>query len=106
MYAAAPRLEDQLVRAIVLLDDRDVPMAETYRRLRGLTAQIGVPRPSYERVRVELRASRRRADAHREKRTKARELAIQLAYNTRRADTVFADLLELVDEQSRPSYKL
>jgi hypothetical protein len=97
VYAAAPRLEDQLVRAIVLLDNRDVPIAETYRRLRGLAHQMGIPRPSYERVRLELRAARARDDERREKHRRARELAVQLAFNTRRADAVFADLLQLID---------
>jgi hypothetical protein len=97
VYAAAPRLEDQFIKAIVLLDDRDAPIAETYRRLRGLAEQMGVPRPSYERVRIELRASRSWDEERREKLRRARELTSQLAFNTRRADAVFADLLELAD---------
>lgn len=93
MYAAGPRLDDRFVTAIVSLDDRSVPMAETYRRLRALAEQMGIPRPSYERVRRELRAARRRH----EERGRTRELAFELAFNTRRADTVLADLLRLYD---------
>jgi hypothetical protein len=93
VYAAGPRLDERFVQAMVLLDDRTVPMAETYRRLRVLAEQMGVARPSYERVRIELRAARRR---HAE-RGRARELAFDLAFNTRPADAVLADLLQLLD---------
>jgi hypothetical protein len=68
-------------------------MAETYRRIRALSAELGVPRPSYERVRVHLRAVRSR----RARQAEARELVFQLAYNTRRADQVLADLLQLIE---------
>lgn len=67
-------------------------MAETYRRLRETAAAMGVPRPSYDRVRRHLRAARRRElEAH-----VIREHVLALAFNTRRADAVIADLLELV----------
>lgn len=91
-YAAGPRVDRRLLDTAVALDDRSQPMAETYRRLRATAAAMGVPRPSYDRVRRHLRAARRRElDAR-----AVREHVLALAFNTRRADAVIADLLELV----------
>jgi len=57
----SPRLSPRLVAALDRLDDGKMPLAEL-RRLVGAEAQrLGLPRPSYERVRVlahELRARR------------------------------------------------
>jgi hypothetical protein len=59
----APRLSPTLLSALGRFDDGNMPIAEL-RRLVGAEAErLGLPRPSYERVRVlthELRA--RRAD--------------------------------------------
>jgi hypothetical protein len=99
VYAAAPRVEQQLLRAAADLDDRTEPMAETYRRLRTLAEEMGVPRPSYERVRLHLQVARRRETD----RETARDLALELAFNTRSADHVIADLLDLVSERSHGS---
>jgi hypothetical protein len=52
---------------------------------------MGVPRPSYERVRLELKPARIRDRT----RVRARDLALDLAFNTRPADAVLADLLAL-----------
>ena len=93
MYAAGPRLERRFLDGVVQLDDSTVPIAETYRRARDLAMQMGIPRPSYERLRVHLRAARRRQD----ERQRARELLFQLAYNTRPADAVVQDLMALLD---------
>ena len=68
-------------------------MAETHRRARDLAQQMGIPRPSYERVRLHLHAARRRD----EERKRTRDLIIQLAYNTRPANEVVPELLRLVD---------
>jgi uncharacterized protein (DUF2384 family) len=68
-------------------------MAETYRRIRSLAREQGIPRPSYERIRCHLRSTRLRHD----ERKRVRTLAIELAYNTRPADHVVADLLRLVE---------
>ncbi len=93
MYAAGPRVDERFLEHVVELDDRSVPIAETYRRTRTLAAQMGIPRPSYERVRLHLRSTRLR----RHERKRARALALELAYNTRRADLVVADLLALLE---------
>ena len=93
MYAAGPRVDERFLACIVELDDRSEPIAETYRRIRAVAAQMGIPRPSYERVRLHLRSTRLRPD----ERKRARDLALELAFNSRRADLVVADLLALLE---------
>lgn len=93
MYAAGPRLDQRLLEGLSELDDPDEPIAETYRRLRGLAAEMDVPRPSYERVRRHLT----RVRLARSPRDDARKLALELAFNTRAADDVITDLLGLLD---------
>jgi hypothetical protein len=93
VYAAGPRLDRRYLRRIGRLDDPTVPIAETYRRVRELAAEMDVPRPSYERVRIHIRTVRSR----KARRTEARELALQLAWNSRPADAVIADLLALIE---------
>jgi hypothetical protein len=93
VYTAAPRVERQFLKRVAKLDDRSVPMAETYRRTRDLAARMGIPRPSYERTRLHLRTARRCE----EERRRTRELILHLAYNTRPADEVVPELLGLVE---------
>ncbi len=59
MYAAAPRLDPRLLKALGRLDDSSLPIAETYRRCRVAAMELDIPRPSYERVRLHLQAVRR-----------------------------------------------
>ena len=69
MYAAAPRLDPRLLRAVVRLDDPSVPIAKIYRRSRKHAARLGIPRPSYECVRLlihDARSERARRRANRE----------------------------------------
>ena len=56
----AARIPDRLYRKLVKLDDRAVPIAETYRRLAAEAERLGLTRPSYERIRVLVHESRRR----------------------------------------------
>ena len=93
VYTQAPRVERRFLDRAAQLDDRSVPIAETYRRVRDLAEQMGIPRPSYERLRLHLRATRRRE----EDRTRTRDLVLQLAYNTRPANVVVPELLRFVD---------
>lgn len=93
MYAAGPRVEKAFLERVAKLDDRSEPMAETYRRIRSLAREQGLPRPSYERIRCHLRLTRLSA----EERKRARTLVLELAYNTRQADHVVADLLRLLE---------
>jgi len=93
MYAAGPRVEMAFLERVAKLDDRSEPMAETYRRIRSLAREQSIPRPSYERIRCHLRSTRLGHD----ERKRVRTLALELAYNTRPADRVVADLLRLVE---------
>ena len=92
-YSAGPRVRKRFLKGVGKLDDRAVPIAETYRRTRDLALQMGIPRPSYERVRQQVQRSRERE----EERRRTRELILHLAYNTRPADKVVEELLGLVD---------
>ena len=63
MVLAAPRISPRLLRALERLDDESVPIAEVSRRLGAEADKLGLPRPSYQRVRVlvhELRMRRAR----------------------------------------------
>jgi hypothetical protein len=55
----APRIGPELLTALVRLDDRRRPIAETSRRLGAEADRLGLPRPSYQRVRVLVHESRR-----------------------------------------------
>jgi hypothetical protein len=57
-FAFAPRLSPRLLDAIVRLDNRKVPIAETNRRVGAEAARLGLPKPSYQRVRVLVHAAR------------------------------------------------
>jgi hypothetical protein len=59
MTTAAPRIRPKLLRAIVRLDDRSVPIAEVNRRVGREAEQLGLMRPSYERVRQLVHLARR-----------------------------------------------
>ncbi|MDQ3672572.1 MAG: hypothetical protein M3364_09105 [Actinomycetota bacterium] len=84
MYAAAPRLDPRLLAAIKRLDDSSVPIAETYRRCRGAAMELGIPRPSYERVRLHVRQIRR----ERERARVARETILDVLLNQRPLDAL------------------
>lgn len=85
MYAAASRLDGPLVKALVRLDDRSVPIAETYRRSREVAANMGVPRPSYECVRVLVHDARRQQD----RRRVARNTLIEVALYTKPVEALY-----------------
>jgi hypothetical protein len=59
MAAFAPRISPQLLEALVRLDDRSVPIAEVNRRLGNEAEALALTRPSYQRIRVLVHASRR-----------------------------------------------
>jgi hypothetical protein len=59
MLAFAPRISPKLLRALDRLDDRWLPIAEVNRRLGAEAERLGLPRPSYQRVRVLLHQLRR-----------------------------------------------
>ena len=72
---SAPRLDRRLLERIVRLDDTSVPIAEIYRRSRGHAAELDIPRPSYECVRLLIHDARR----ERERRRANRETLIRVA---------------------------
>jgi hypothetical protein len=70
----APRYDKRLVAALVDLDDRTVPIAETCRRVGDVAASMGVPRPSYVHVRRLVRAKRDYEDVERQQRDALRQI--------------------------------
>lgn len=59
MPTIAPRISPKLIEAIVRFDDRTRPIAETSRRVGREAERLGLPRPSYERVRELVHTMRR-----------------------------------------------
>jgi hypothetical protein len=55
----APRISPRLINALVRFDDRAIPIAETNRRVGEEAARLGLPRPSYERIRELVHEARR-----------------------------------------------
>lgn len=55
----APRISPRLLKALMRLDDRTVPIAEIYRRLGKEADRLRLTRPSYQRIRVLLHHARR-----------------------------------------------
>jgi hypothetical protein len=58
VVAASPRVDPRLVAAAFVLDDRRRPYAETCRSVGDLAATLGLPRPSYDTIRILLRVDR------------------------------------------------
>jgi hypothetical protein len=56
----APRISLRLLAAIERLDDRSVSIAEVCRRVGAEAERLGLPRPSYQRIRVLVQEARRR----------------------------------------------
>lgn len=84
MYTAAPRLDPRLLAAIGRLDDSSLPIADTYRRCRETAAELGIPRPSYERVRQHVQEIRRR----RERARVARETVLEVLLHQKPVDAM------------------
>jgi hypothetical protein len=59
MVTMAPRISHRLIEAIVRLDDRSRPIAETHRRVGAEADRLGLTRPSYQRIRELVHESRR-----------------------------------------------
>jgi hypothetical protein len=56
---AGPRIDSRLLAALEHLDDRSIPIAETYRRLGAVARELGLVRPSYEQIRTIVHRTRR-----------------------------------------------
>ena len=76
----APRLSPRLFDAIVRLDDRKVSIAEVNRRVGAEAWRLGLPRPSYQRVRVLVHEARR---VRRRRRPSTASLLFDVAANVR-----------------------
>jgi hypothetical protein len=59
----APRYSQQIFDAVRALDERNLPMAETCRRVGQAAEQMGLPRPSYSHLRRFIVAERERREA-------------------------------------------
>jgi hypothetical protein len=65
MTAASPRLDRRLKKAAMKLDRRQEPMAETWRQVGRVACKLGLPRPSYDTIRIIVKEHRRRrAEVH------------------------------------------
>jgi hypothetical protein len=60
MTVMSPRLDTRLRNAATRLDDRRESMAETWRRVGRTADRLGLPRPSYDTIRLIVREHRRR----------------------------------------------
>jgi len=58
MPRAAPRISHRLLLALEQLDDGTVGIAELARRVGAEAERLGLPRPSYEQVRVLVHRNR------------------------------------------------
>jgi hypothetical protein len=56
--AFAPRISPKLLDEIVRIDDRRLPIAEVNRRVGRAAWKLGLPKPSYQRVRELVHAAR------------------------------------------------
>ena len=59
MLAFAPRIPQKLLEAIVRLDDPQLPFAEISRRVGRKAWELGLAKPSYQRVRELIHHARR-----------------------------------------------
>jgi hypothetical protein len=71
----APRYDPRLIEAILELDDRDEPIAETCRRVGERAWELALPRPTYPHLWRLVRAKRDYEDAERERREALRAIA-------------------------------
>lgn len=86
-----------MVAALGRLDDRRRPIAETYRLVAGVAESLGVPRPSYQAIRLLVHALRAGQDA----RVGAGELLLDIALHARPPEAAL-ELLRPAEERSRP----
>jgi hypothetical protein len=81
----APRISHQLLDAVVRLDDASVPIAETHRRVAAEATRLGLPRPSYQRIRELVHESRR---LRRRRGPTATSVLLDVALRARPADAL------------------
>jgi hypothetical protein len=84
----APRIDPRILRALAKLDDPGESIAECRRRIGEVASELGLPRPSYERVRqlVHVHRCSRSRPGH-------VDALLDLALYTRPPQDVLADFL-------------
>jgi hypothetical protein len=75
------------MEALVRYDDRAVPIAETNRRIGREAERLGLPRPSYERIRELVHESRRLR-----RRPSTTSVLIDVAFRARPPDAILDHL--------------
>jgi hypothetical protein len=78
MFPIAPRYEDAILELVDALDDPQVSMAETCRRVGTAAAGLGLFRPSYSHLRRFVRTKRDEEEAARKRRAEVREVVDQV----------------------------
>jgi len=83
MVDIAPRIDSRLIAVLVRIDDPKLPIAETNRRLGRMAAELALPKPSYQQVRVIVHdiRNRRRGPG-------VGELLLDLALRTRSPEEI------------------
>ena len=84
MSSSAPRISPRLLREIENVDDGRIPIAEICRSIGTAADGLGIPRPSYEQVRVHVHAARR----WRRLQPSSADLAIDVAFRVKPATAV------------------
>jgi hypothetical protein len=74
----APRTDSRLIAAVKRLDRPDVPIAETWRRVRVVANELGLVRPSYQQVRLIVHSHRRLG-----RRPTAGDVLLDIAFRTK-----------------------
>ena len=89
MPRSATRIPQRLYRALVELDDGTRPIADLAREVAALAEEIGVPRPSYERVRVLVKEARsiRRGPS-------TAEVLLDISFRARPPDALLAHMVD------------
>jgi hypothetical protein len=92
--SSAPRIDSRLVAALGRLDDAQRPIAETHRRLGFVADELGIPRPSYQCVRLLVHVMRRGSTG-----PGIGDVLLDFALRTRSVEAIFETL---VDPPQRP----
>jgi hypothetical protein len=99
----APRIPRRLLDEIERQSRRSVPIAEMNRCVGSVAARMGLPRPSYEQVRVLVHTARR---LRRQGPIPVSTVALQVAFRVKPPDAILLRFLEApaprLRDQARP----
>jgi hypothetical protein len=87
MVVSAPRLSPRLLDVLRRVDDGRRPIAEVWREVGAAAERLGLPRPSYERVRLLVKEERRRRAV-----PGTAEVLVDIALRTRPPDALLDHL--------------